>query len=300
MSELIATVARRTKGFYYLRTPEGVEVECKAKGALFQKSKFDNQIAVGDRVSYRMGEGEDIGLISALEERKSFLSRARVGIEAEQVIAANVDVMFISLAAKQPDPRAGLVWRMLVAASLGNVRPVLVMTKMDLVHHHKDLPFLRPFLNIDLEILFSSKGGSADDARLAELIGSSVCVFSGPSGVGKSSLINRLFPGLDLKVGEISEKTQKGAHTTTYARMISIGEAGQVIDTPGIREFSLWGATKDNLRFHFPLIKDYSGHCKHADCTHTHEPHCNVKAEVQKELLDREVYEGYLALMGEI
>lgn len=299
MTQPIAVVARRTKGFYYLLTPEGEEVECKVKGALFKDSKFNNQIAVGDKVRYRPAAEEDsTGLIAAIEPRQSFLSRARVGIEAEQVIAANVDVMFITVASKKPEPREGLIWRMLVAASMGNVRPVLVVTKMDLAHHHKDLPFLRPFLNLDLEILYSSKAGGADDNRLADLIGGNVSVFAGPSGVGKSSLINRLFPGLDLKVGSISEKTNKGAHTTTYARMIPIGEAGFVIDTPGIREFSHWGLKPEELRFHFPLVKDYNGHCKHANCTHSHEPHCRLKEEVDQNLFDREVYEAYLGLLG--
>lgn len=299
MSEPTALVARRTKGFYYLLTPEGAEVECKAKGALFKDSKYDNQIAVGDQVTYRAPEGDEkVGLITGINPRKSFLSRARVGIEAEQVIAANVDLMFITVAAKRPEPKEGLIWRMLVAASLGHVRPVLLVTKMDLVHHHKDLPFLRPFLNLDLEILYSSKGGGQDDNRLADLIGSNVSVFSGPSGVGKSSLINRLFPGLDLKVGAVSDKTHKGAHTTTYARMIPVGDAGQVIDTPGIREFSLWGLKPEDLRFHFPRVTEYNGHCKHANCTHSHEPHCRLKEEVDQGLFDREVYEAYLGLLG--
>jgi len=297
MTEAVATVVRRTKGFYYLTTPEGQEIECKAKGSLFRNSKYDNQIAVGDKVTYQLEPGQELGMIQGVLPRKSFLSRTRVGIEVEQVIAANLDLMFLVVAAKDPEPKPGLVWRMLVAANLGSVRPVLLVTKLDLVHHHKDLPWLRPFLNIDLEILFSSKGGGADDNRLADLLGGNVSVVAGHSGVGKSSLLNRLFPDLDLKVGEVNEKTSKGSHTTTYARMLNVGPTGAVIDTPGVREFGLWNLEPKNIRDHFPLIRQFSGHCKHADCTHTHEPHCFVKAEVEAGRIDKDLYAGYVGLL---
>jgi len=293
-----AIVIRRTKGFYYLRTLGGQEIECKAKGSLFQHSRYDNQIAVGDQVNLVMEDDQKIGLIHSIEPRKSFLSRVRVGIAAEQVIAANVDLMFITIAARDPEPRPGLIWRMLVAANLGNVRPVLLLTKTDLIHHRHPA-WLRPFEDIDLEILKSSKVRGSDDNRLVDLIGENTSVFVGHSGVGKSSLINRLFPGLDLKVGEVNEKTSKGSHTTTYAQMIQVAESGFVIDTPGVREFGFWNLDKEDIRDYFPLIRQYSGHCKHSDCQHLSEPHCFVKEEVEAGRIHSDLYQGYMKLFAE-
>jgi len=293
-----AIVIRRTKGFYYLRTLEGLEIECKAKGALFRNSRYDNQIAVGDQVNLQMTEGQEIGMITDIVERKSYLSRVRVGIMAEQVIAANVDLMFITIAAKEPEPRPGLIWRMLVAANLGNVRPILLLTKTDLIHYHEP-GWLAAFQDIDLEILTSSKKTGHDDNRLSDLIGDNTSVFVGHSGVGKSSLINRLFPGLDLKVGSVNEKTSKGSHTTTYAQMIQVAESGFVIDTPGVREFGFWNLDKENIRDYFPVIRQYSGHCKHSDCQHMPEPHCFVKAEVEAGRIHKDLYQGYVKLFAE-
>ena len=298
MPDLVAQVIRRTKGFYYLGDETGLEVECKAKGALFKDSKYDNQIAVGDRVFYQIEPEAKLGLITRIEPRKSFLSRNRVGIEAEQIIAANLDILFICVAAKDPEPRPGLIWRMLTAANRGNLRAVLILTKTDLIHGHTHIPTLKPFENLDLEILHSSKGGGRDDNRLVELLETHTSVLSGPSGVGKSSLINRLFPGKNIKVGEVGKHTGKGTHTTTYAQMYQIGKSGQLIDTPGIREFALWDTDRTALKDHFPLIRRYGGQCKHSDCTHSHEPHCKVKEEVALELLDPQLYQAYLDLLA--
>ena len=297
LEPITAIVIRRTKGFYYLRTIDGQEIECKAKGALFKNSRYDNQIAVGDQVNIQMTENQEIGMITGICERKSFLSRVRVGIQAEQVIAANVDLLFITISAKDPEPRPGLIWRMLVAANIGKVRPILVLTKLDLIHHNQHPAVLQPFENIDLEILYSSKGGGKDDNRLADLVGENTSVFVGHSGVGKSSLINRLFPGLELKVGAVNDKTNKGSHTTTYAQMIQVAESGFVIDTPGVREFGFWQLEKQNIRDYFPVIRQYSGHCKHSDCIHIHEPHCFVKNEVDAGRIHPELYRGYVKLM---
>ena len=114
--------------------------------------------------------------------------------------------------------------------------------------------------------------------------------------MGKSSLLNRLFPGLNLKVGAVSSKTTKGSHTTTYAQMFQIRENGYVVDTPGIKSFGLWNVRPDNLNQHFPLINNFPHRCKHRDCHHVTEPGCSVKEASQKGELEKPVYDGYLAL----
>ena len=144
------TVIRRTKGFYFLRTESGEEVECKIKGNLFQNSRMENQVAVGDHVNFRKPEDNQHGLIMSIQPRKSFLSRTRIGRDNQQIIAANIDYLFIVASAKTPPFRRNLIFRMLVAAHSGSVTPVLILTKTDLVSAKKVEKLIHPFKNLDI------------------------------------------------------------------------------------------------------------------------------------------------------
>ena len=289
------TIIRRTKGFYYIRTESGEEVECKIKRSLFRTSRFNNQAAVGDVITYKQNASGKIGLITAIEPRKSFLSRVRVGIEAEQVIAANVDCLIIVAAAMDPILKPNFIFRLITAASAGNITPYLIISKTDLTTPEKIEEIIRPFQNLDMDILFTSPKHCGDQEKIIQILKNNTSVITGQSGVGKSSLLNRLFPGLEIKVGEVSQKTGKGSHTTTYAIMHEVAPESFVIDTPGIREFSLWQVNRKNLNSHFPIIQDYVG-CKHRDCVHITEPGCAVKNATQTGELDPEIYESYRSI----
>ncbi|MCG8334111.1 MAG: ribosome small subunit-dependent GTPase A [Proteobacteria bacterium] len=289
-------VTKRTKGFYYLLDENGEMVECKVKGQLFKSSRYDNQIAVGDRVSFSRSDADDIGLISGIKERQSFLSRSRVGIEAEQIIAANVDNLLVVAATKKPPFRTNFVNRILVAANVGNIKPVLVLTKTDLVSKQEIADLLEPYRNIELDIIESSTKSEASDSELKTLLVGKVSVLAGQSGVGKSSLLNKLFPGLDIKVGAVSHKTSKGSHTTTYAIMHQVVKNTFVIDTPGIREFGLWGINRDNLGENYPGLSAFNHQCKHRDCHHIHEPDCAVKDAVESGSIHKSLFSGYQSI----
>ncbi|MBU3917883.1 ribosome small subunit-dependent GTPase A, partial [bacterium] len=250
-------VVRRTKGFYYLRTPNGKEIECKVKGVLFKDSRFDNQIAVGDEVFFIRNVNDEVGLITNIQDRRSFLSRNRVGVDTEQILAANIDNLLIVTSAINPPFRINLVNRMLVAAAVGNITPYLVITKTDLVNNDTARQLVQAYKNLNLRVIFFSSKDKEYDPFLLELLTGHVSVLAGQSGVGKSSLLNKLFPSLSIKVGEISAKTLKGSHTTTYAIMHKIAETSYVIDTPGIREFGLWNITQENIGQYYPIIEDY-------------------------------------------
>ncbi len=293
-------VTRRTKGFYYLRTYQGEEVECKVKGQLFKNSRFDNQIAVGDFVFYSKSDRDDVGLITSIKERKSFLSRNRVGAEAEQIIAANIDYLLVVASAKKPPFRVNLINRMLTAAAVGNINPVLILSKTDLVDTDYIEQLLEPYRKLNIEIIpFSIKDETANP-RLLEILSGNVSVLAGQSGVGKSSLLNRLYPALSLKVGAVSAKTFKGSHTTTFAMMHQIAENSFVIDTPGIREFGLWHVSKKNLACFYPLISDFEHHCKHRDCRHIHEPRCSIKNAVKNGEIHETLYQGYISIYNSL
>jgi len=289
-------VLRRTKGYYFLKTDQGEEVECKVKGSLFQKSRFNNQIAVGDHVEFTKADDNGHGLIKTLIPRKSFLSRARIGVEAEQVIAANIDYLLMVVSIRHPSLRPNLINRMLVAAKAGNITPIIVITKTDLMASAKLEAILLPYRKMGIEILLSSTEVETDDQRLLEILSENVTVLSGQSGVGKSSLLNKHFPQLQIRVGAISERTMKGSHTTTYAEMHQITEKGYVVDTPGIRGFSLWKINRKNLHEFYPMIEDYHDHCRFRGCQHVTEPQCAVKLAVEEQEIPASVYEGYLSI----
>ena len=296
----LGTIIRRTKGFYYLRNHDNETVECKIKGLLFKDSRFDNQAAVGDRVIFQKSDSDDVGLITEIEPRNSFLSRARVGKEAEQVIAANVEYLLIVAATKHPAFRFNLINRLLVAASVGNITPILVVTKTDLIQKHEIDRLLAPFRGLDIEYFLSSTLEPETDPKLSKILKNSVSVLSGQSGAGKSSLLNKYFPELSIKIGEVSAKTHKGSHTTTYTILHQIAENGFVIDTPGIREFGLWNITQANLCEYYPVIRSYLHQCKHRNCRHVHEPHCAVKDAAVTKVIHPILYDGYVSIFNSL
>lgn len=301
MTELLTgTITRRTKGFYYLNSDNGEEVECKIKGQLFKESRFDNQAAVGDRVRYQKTEADDVGLIIKIAPRRSFLSRSRVGKAAEQVIAANVDYLLIVASTCRPAFRSNLVCRMLVAAAVGDITPVLVITKTDLATTEETDRLAEPFRTLDLLVVPSSTKTGQPDARLGDILNNHVSVLSGQSGVGKSSLLNRYFPFLSIRIGDVSHKTQKGAHTTTDSVMHQVSDQGFVIDTPGIREFGLWDVTQANLADVFPLLQDFRHQCRHRNCRHIHEPGCAVKEAVAAAAIHPVIYDGYVSIFNSL
>ncbi len=290
-------VLRRTKGFVYLRADDGSKVECKIKGSLFQKSQYNNRLAVGDYVLYKPEASGNIGLVYEIVKRNSFLSRARIGIEAEQVIAANVDYLLITQSANSPKPRANFIFRMLAAAEIGNVTPVIVLTKMDLGDTKEIDDFLVPFRKLGVQIILTSSERPGDEKPIEDLLHNNTSVLSGPSGVGKSSLINRIYPDLNLKVGEIIKKTNKGSHTTTNASVHEVTKDTFIIDTPGIRELGLWGITQQTLYQYFPGLSEYAGTCKHKDCRHLSEPKCSAKEALAAGEIHPAVYEAYKSIL---
>jgi len=291
-------VRKRIKGFYYIQSQDGKFVECKIKGNLFKDDLFKNQVAVGDRVIFNKSPNDSVGLIQRIEPRKSFLSRSRVGKTVEQVIASNIDHLLIVCAAKDPAFRPNLVFRMLVAARVGNIHPVLVITKSDLVQQQQIDEILEPFRKLELDWIISSLFDPPEkDEKFLNLILNNVTVLSGQSGVGKSSMLNKFFPDLHLKTGNVNMRTTRGLHTTTFAEMHELNKGSFVIDTPGIREFGLWNVTQKNLNEYFPIIEDYQHGCKHRDCIHFTEPGCVVQADLESGEIHPTVYQGYLAIL---
>ncbi|MDI6694786.1 MAG: ribosome small subunit-dependent GTPase A [Anaerolineales bacterium] len=264
-------------------------------------------IAIGDHVRIlRSSDGS--GLIVQVLPRRNQLSRPTAtpmpGAHAfEQVIAANIDQMVAIFAAAQPAPKWGLLDRYLVSAESVNIPALICLTKLDLIQdssskdHAELMRVIEEYRQIGYPLMLTSSFTGQGLNELKSALKGRISLFIGKSGVGKTSLLNAVQPGLGLRVGEVSRVTGKGRHTTSHLEMFSLDMGGALIDTPGMREFGLWGIENDDLALLFPEMRPYVGRCKFGlDCQHDEEPGCAIRKAVLAGHIPPRRYQSYLTL----
>ena len=274
--------------FFFVKV-EGELIPCKLRGIIKRDKKIGSAVCVGDFVEIsKLKDGS--GVIEKIQPRKSLLSRPLV---------ANVDRIILTFAAAQPDLHPLLLDRFIALAENSKLAEIIIcVNKIDLID---DKNFLAQYENLYKVIRTSTIDGAEIDA-LKEIISSGVTVFAGASGVGKSSLLNKIDSNLKLKVGAVSEKILRGKHTTRISELINFGE-GFLVDTPGFSAVDLndAGISAENLKYCFKEFEKFSGECKFLNgCTHSHEPNCGVKNAVENKKILRERYENYLTLLQEL
>lgn len=256
-----------------------------------------NVVTVGDYVWFRPGGSGEDGLIEKVEPRRGTVVRGYR--RHKHVLVANVDQVLIVSALSEPGLKLPLIDRYLISAEIGNVRPVIVLNKADLVDPAPYQWILGLYSQLGYETLLTSAADGQGLGRLRELVSLGTTAFSGQSGVGKSSLLNAIQPGLNLRIREVSDWTFKGKHTTTTAELIRLKSGGYVVDTPGLRQFELWGIVTSELGGHFPEFRPYLPLCKFPDCSHTHESSCAVKDAVHWGQIHAGRFESYLKLYAQ-
>lgn len=234
------------------------------------------------------------GFIERVEPRHGVLTRA--SRRREHVLVANVDQLLIVMSLVQPDLKPHLIDRYLAAAQQGGLKPVLCLNKSDLADAAELQPTIGLYAQLGVPVLLCSARTGFGIDRLREQLRGRSTVFSGQSGVGKSSLLNAVQPGLGLAVKSVSEVNQKGRHTTTYAQLIKLNFGGWVVDTPGVRQLQLWDARPEEMEGYFPEFRPLVPLCGFPDCTHTHEKRCAVKDAVARRLVTLRRYHSYLGL----
>lgn len=295
------TVVRIDARASQVATPGGV-LGCVIRGRLTESKGLDKRLlAVGDEVRVRqLGPGR--GAIEEILPRRTKLSRRAAGADRrEQVVAANIDQVVIVSSLADPPLSLNLVDRYLVAAGRGGLAAVICINKIDcgdLAARSAAELELTPYAKLGVPIMWTSaRNGTGIEALRARLVGCT-SVFAGKSGVGKSALLNAVEPGLELRAGEISAATGKGRHTTTHSSLLALSGGGFVIDTPGIRAYTLWEVDPDDLDRHFPEIHAHRGACRFANCTHSHEPECAVKAAVAAGRIEARRFASYLRILS--
>ena len=257
-----------------------------------------NVVTVGDRVWFLPGGSSgDEGMIEKVAPRRGTVARGYR--RHKHVLVANVDQILIVSALQEPGLKLPLIDRYLISAEIGGVRPIIVLNKADLVDPGPYQWVVGLYTQLGYETLLTSAADGRGLERLRALLAEGTTAFSGQSGVGKSSLLNALRPGLNLRVRAVSDWTFKGKHTTTTAELIKLEAGSYVVDTPGLRQFELWGVVPAELGGHFPEFRPYLPLCKFPDCSHTHEADCAVKDAVHWGQVDAGRFESYLKLYAQ-
>ena len=283
---MTGTIIKAFNGYYYVKIDNNL-IACKLRGRL-KKTKFS--LGVGDKVEYTLLEDNN-GIIEEILPRTTLLQRPLV---------ANVDQVILTFAAINPNINFDLLDKFLVLAEKSNLHILICINKVDLVELDELKEKLSTYYSIGYNIkLISAQTGYNIENFKNELLGK-ISVFAGPSGVGKSSILNSISPNLKLTTGELSEKIARGKHTTRYAELLSLEENTFVVDTPGFSFTEFEHISESELPYYFPEFNDFIGKCKFNTCIHDKEPNCAIKEGVTEGLITTERYNSYLQILNEI
>lgn len=294
-------VTKSTGSWYQVLGDDDVSYDCRIKGKFRTKGiKTTNPIAVGDWVDFDLEDTEQTGVITRLEPRRNYIIRRSVNLSKQsQILGANLDQAVLLVTLASPPTSLGFIDRFLVTAEAYGIPAVLVFNKLDLFSE-EGIEILQDYKAIYQRIGYTCYEVSALEGTHVELLESilkdKVTLLSGHSGAGKSTLINRIVPGSHLRTGQISDWSDKGKHTTTFAEMISLPFGGKLIDTPGIRELGIVDIEKNELSHFFPEMRLLLNKCKFNNCRHINEPGCVVLEAVADGGIDESRYESYLSI----
>lgn len=298
------TVYKSTGSWYSVKTAEGQFYQCRIKGKFRLKGiKSTNPVAVGDHVVFdeEAQDGVVTGVIKEIEERDNYIVRKSVNLSKQtHIIASNIDVVFLIITLNNPPTFTSFIDRFLVTAKAYGIKCVLLFNKID-TYSPEEIDEIKYLAHLYRNIGYTCEGVSAKSGKnidaVIQLMKGNVCMFSGHSGVGKSTLVNAIEPSLNLKTKEISDQHKQGQHTTTFAEMYDLKNDIQIIDTPGIKGFGVVDIAPNELSGYFPEFFELQSECKFNNCLHKEEPKCAVKNALEEGAIAWSRYKSYLQIL---
>ena len=296
MEPIDGLIVRSQSGFYTVESDSGPLI-CQLRGRLKQGTREGDLAAIGDRVKVSVLD-DGTGMIEEIKPRQRMFSRLAPTPRGEyqQIIIANPDQAIFVFSCKEPEPRLRMLDRFLVIAEKQEVQAKIVANKIDLVGIQQAKEIFGHYPNIGYPVIYTSAKTSTGIDEFREALSQKITLLAGPSGTGKSSLLNVLQPGLGLAVRQVSQATGRGQHTTVAREMFPLDCGGYVADTPGLKALALWDMEPEEIDGYFPEIKPLVPDCQFSDCTHIHEPGCAVKDAVEVGTIPAERYESYIRL----
>ena len=300
-------VIKNTGSWYTVLTDDGQLLDCKIKGNFRIKGiRSTNPVAVGDRVEINIlptaNSQQPTAWITEIADRRNYIIRKSINLSKQShILAANVDQALLVITVSKPETSTTFIDRFLASAEAYRVPVILVFNKTDLLsdderHYQQMMIQLYETIGYECRAVSAQTGDGVDALR--DMLQSKITLLSGNSGVGKSTLINRLIPHANLRTADISDAHQTGMHTTTFSEMIPMG-GGWLIDTPGIKGFGTFDMEREELTSYFKEIFEFSKQCRFSDCTHTHEPGCAVLKAVEDHYIAQSRYQSYLSMLDD-
>lgn len=298
------TVYKSTGSWYSVKAEDGTFYDCRIKGRFrIQGIKSTNPVAVGDKVIFELEQTGDAvtGVIKDIEDRENYIIRKSVNLSKQtHIIAANVDLCFLVITLNNPPTFTAFIDRFLVTCEAYHIEAVLLFNKVDTLSA-EEFGEVKYLAELYRDIGYTCIGISAKTGKNVEevkaLMQGKTSIFSGHSGVGKSTLVNAIEPALDLKTKAISDQHMQGQHTTTFAEMFDLDFGARIIDTPGIKGFGVVDMEKEEVGDYFPEFFELKDQCKFNNCLHLEEPHCAVKAALEEDKLHWSRYQSYRQIL---
>lgn len=298
-------VIKNTGSWYTVLTDDGPTVDCKIKGNFRLRGiRSTNPVAVGDRVTITCPSegGREGAFITEIEDRRNYIIRKSINLSKQShILAANVDQALLIITVSKPETSTTFIDRFLASAEAYRVPVILIFNKTDLLSD-EELHYQQMMIQLYETIGYECRAVSAKThegiEELHSLLDGKITLLSGNSGVGKSTIINHLIPGANLRTADISDAHQMGMHTTTFSEMIPFG-SGWLIDTPGIKGFGTFDMEREELTSYFKEIFEFSKQCRFSNCTHTHEPGCAVLKAVEDHFIAQSRYQSYLSMLDD-